>query len=95
MARNDQSKRTGYCSSSRLPRILRNPMNLFALFIEKPIGISQPQATDIISKTQEVGGTVLVGQYDSCLINKANTLIAEGLIGELQRIDFTRITTRP
>ena len=29
------------------------------LFIEKPIGISQPQATDIISKTQEVGGTVL------------------------------------
>ena len=67
------------------------------LFIEKPIGISQPQATGIISKTQEVGGTVLVGHilrfHD--LINKANTLIAEGLIGELQRIDFTRITTRP
>lgn len=67
------------------------------LFIEKPIGISQPQATDIISKAQEVGGTVLVGHilrfHD--LIIKANSLIAEGLIGELQRIDFTRITSRP
>ena len=67
------------------------------LFIEKPIEFLQPQASDIISKAQEVGGTVLVGHilrfHD--LINKANSLIAEGLIGELQRIDFTRITTRP
>ena len=56
------------------------------LFIEKPIGISQPQASDIISKAQEVGGTVvghILRFHD--LINKANSLIAEGLIGEVQR----------
>jgi predicted dehydrogenase len=66
------------------------------LFIEKPIGLTQLEASAIISKVEEKGGNLLVGHilrfHD--LINQANRLISEGTIGELQRVDFSRITTR-
>ena len=67
-----------------------------ALFIEKPIGLTQLEASAIISRVQETGGNLLVGHilrfHD--LINEANNLISKGTIGELQRVDFSRITTR-
>jgi len=66
------------------------------LFIEKPIGLTQLEASAIISKVEEKGGSLLVGHilrfHD--LINQANNLISKGTIGELQRVDFSRITTR-
>lgn len=66
------------------------------LFIEKPIGLTQLEASAIISKVEEKGGNLLVGHilrfHD--LINQANSLISKGTIGELQRVDFSRITTR-
>ena len=66
------------------------------LFIEKPIGLTQLEASAIISKVEERGGNLLVGHilrfHD--LINQANNLISKGTIGELQRVDFSRITTR-
>jgi len=66
------------------------------LFIEKPIGLTQLEASAIISRVQEAGGNLLVGHilrfHD--LINQANDLISKGTIGELQRVDFSRITTR-
>ena len=66
------------------------------LFIEKPIGLTQLEASAIISKVEERGGNLLVGHilrfHD--LINQANSLISKGTIGELQRVDFSRITTR-
>lgn len=66
------------------------------LFIEKPIGLTQLEASAIISKVEEKGGNLLVGHilrfHD--LINQANSLISKGAIGELQRVDFSRITTR-
>ena len=66
------------------------------LFIEKPIGLTQLEASAIISEVEEKGGNLLVGHilrfHD--LINQANSLISKGTIGELQRVDFSRITTR-
>jgi len=66
------------------------------LFIEKPIGLTQLEASTIISRVKEAGGNLLVGHilrfHD--LINQANDLISKGTIGELQRVDFSRITTR-
>ena len=67
-----------------------------ALFIEKPIGLTKLEAAVIMSRVQEAGGNLLVGHilrfHD--LINEANDLISKGMIGELQRVDFSRITTR-
>ena len=67
------------------------------LFIEKPIGLSAHEATAIIAKTQEVGGRLLVGHilrfHEG--IRQAMELISGGAIGELQRIEFNRLTTRP
>jgi len=66
------------------------------VFVEKPLSLSEKGALQILSKTQKEGGNLLVGhilRFHQSL-NKAMELISEGLIGELQRIDFKRITTR-
>ena len=67
------------------------------LFIEKPIGLSEDEATAIIAKTQEVGGRLLVGHILRFheAIRQAMEQISAGAIGELQRIEFDRLTTRP
>mgnify|MGYP001190918196 CR=1 FL=1 len=67
------------------------------LFIEKPIGISAAEASSIIAKVQEVGGRLLVGHILRFheAVKQANAAIAQGEIGELQRIEFNRLTTRP
>ena len=66
------------------------------LFIEKPIGVSAAEAATIIAKIQEVGGRLLVGHILRFhkAVKQANALIAQGEIGELQRIAFNRLTTR-
>ena len=68
-----------------------------ALFIEKPIGLSQTEASSIIAKVQETGSKLLVGHIlrFNEVINEAMKLISNGEIGELQRIEFNRITKRP
>ena len=67
-----------------------------ALFIEKPIGLSQTEASSIIAKVQETGSKLLVGHIlrFNEVINEAMKLISNGEIGELQRIEFNRITKR-
>ena len=67
-----------------------------ALFIEKPIGLSEKDASSIIAKAQETGSKLLVGHILRFheAINEAMSLISCGEIGELQRIEFNRITTR-
>ena len=67
-----------------------------ALFIEKPIGLSQTEASSIIAKVQETGSKLLVGHIlrFNEVINEAMELISNGEIGELQRIEFNRITKR-
>ena len=67
-----------------------------ALFIEKPIGLSEKEASSIIAKVQETGSKLLVGHILRFhgAINEAMKLISSGEIGELQRIEFNRITTR-
>ncbi len=66
------------------------------LFIEKPIGLTELEANSIIHKTKQLGGRLLIGHilrfHD--LINRANLLVSKGEIGDLQRVDFSRITTR-
>ena len=67
-----------------------------SIFIEKPIGLSQYEASLIIAKVQELGGHLLVGhilRFHEAM-NQAMDLISEGEIGELQRIEFNRITPR-
>ena len=66
------------------------------LFIEKPIGISAAEAATIIAKVQELGGRLLVGHILRFhkAVKQANAAIAQGEIGELQRIEFNRLTTR-
>lgn len=67
-----------------------------ALFIEKPIGLSQEEASSIIAKVQETGSKLLVGhilRFNEA-ISEAMKLISNGEIGELQRIEFNRITKR-
>lgn len=67
-----------------------------ALFIEKPIGLSQAEASSIIAKVQETGSRLLVGhilRFHEAIIEAMN-IISSGEIGELQRIEFNRITTR-
>ena len=66
------------------------------LFIEKPIGLSQTEASSIIAKVQETGSKLLVGhilRFNEA-INEAMKLISNGEIGELQRVEFNRITKR-
>ena len=66
------------------------------LFIEKPISLQESEAGEILAKTQELGGTLLVGhilRFHAGLL-KANELIDSGTIGQLQSVDFSRITTR-
>ena len=66
------------------------------LFIEKPISLHENQAAEILGKTQELGGTLLVGhilRFHAGLL-KANELVNSGAIGQLQSVDFSRITTR-
>ena len=66
------------------------------LFIEKPISLQENEAAQILAKTQEVGGNLLVGhilRFHAGLL-KANDFIQSGTIGQLQSIDFSRITTR-
>ncbi len=66
------------------------------LFIEKPISLQETQAAEILAKTQELGGTLLIGhilRFHAGLL-KANELIDLGTIGQLQSIDFSRISTR-
>ena len=67
-----------------------------ALFIEKPIGLTEKEASSIIAKAQETGSKLLVGHILRFheAINEAMSLISCGEIGELQRIEFNRITTR-
>ena len=67
-----------------------------SLFIEKPIGLSQREASAIISKVQDVGGRLLVGHILRFheAIKQTMTLISDGSIGELHRVEFNRITTR-
>lgn len=66
------------------------------LFIEKPIGLSQTEASSIIAKVQETGSKLLVGHIlrFNQAINEAMKLISNGEIGELQRVEFNRITKR-
>ena len=66
------------------------------LFIEKPIGLSRTEASSIIAKVQETGSKLLVGhilRFNEA-INEAMKLISNGEIGELQRVEFNRITKR-
>ena len=66
------------------------------LFIEKPISLQESEAAEILGKTQELGGTLLVGhilRFHAGLL-KANNLIDLGTIGQLQSVDFSRISTR-
>ena len=67
-----------------------------AVFIEKPIGLSREEASSIIAKVQQTDSKLLVGHilrfHDA--INKAIEIITTGEIGELQKIEFNRITTR-
>lgn len=66
------------------------------LFIEKPISLQETEAAEILAKTQELGGTLLVGhilRFHAGLL-KANELIDSGTIGQLQSVDFSRISTR-
>ena len=66
------------------------------LFIEKPISLQETQAAEILAKTQELGGTLLIGhilRFHAGLL-KANELIDSGTIGQLQSVDFSRISTR-
>ena len=67
------------------------------LLIEKPLCNSQEEAIEILSKAQDKGKKMIVGhllRFHQSVI-EAKELIFSGAIGELQRIDFTRITTRP
>ena len=67
------------------------------LLIEKPLCKSQEEAVEILSRAQDKGKKMIVGhllRFHQSII-EAKELIFSGVIGELQRIDFTRITTRP
>ena len=67
------------------------------LLIEKPLCNSQEDAVKILSTAQDKGKKLIVGhllRFHQSIID-AKELIFSGAIGELQRIDFTRITTRP
>ena len=67
------------------------------LLIEKPLCNSQDDAVKILSTAQDKGKKLIVGhllRFHQSIID-AKELIFSGAIGELQRIDFTRITTRP
>ena len=66
------------------------------LLIEKPLCKSQEEAIEILSRAQDKGKKMIVGhllRFHQSII-EAKELIFSGAIGELQRIDFTRITTR-
>ena len=66
------------------------------LFIEKPISLQETEVAEILAKTQERGGTLLIGhilRFHAGLL-KANELIDSGTIGQLQSVDFSRISTR-
>ena len=66
------------------------------LLIEKPLCKSQDEAIEILSRVQDKGKKIIVGhllRFHQSII-EAKKLIFSGAIGELQRIDFTRITTR-
>tara|TARA_B100000900_G_scaffold174855_1_gene148333 strand:- start:10103 stop:11056 length:954 start_codon:yes stop_codon:yes gene_type:complete len=67
------------------------------LLIEKPLCNTQEEAIEILSRAQDKGNRMIVGhllRFHQSVI-EAKELIFSGAVGELQRIDFARITTRP
>ncbi len=67
------------------------------LLIEKPLCNTQEEAIEILSRAQDKGKHMIVGhllRFHQSVI-EAKELIFSGAVGELQRIDFARITTRP
>jgi len=66
------------------------------LLVEKPLATTFTGATSILTTSQTNGRILLVGyllRFHSA-INTALEQISSGLIGALERIEFTRITTR-
>lgn len=66
------------------------------VLVEKPIATNLADATSILNASQTYGRVLSVGHLlrFHVAINTALTKISSGIIGALERIEFTRITTR-
>ncbi len=67
------------------------------MFIEKPLGLSQKEASEIIAKIQDLGGQLLIGHIlrFNGAIEHAMAMISHGEIGELEHVEFNRTAARP